>query len=155
MSQVLHFYGEPTEHTPFDPPHVGLEDVGIGTADGGIWLAGISDDMVGLAEPEETISPLRDGNPIIALSHSPAVFPDIDSRAVLTLAGHTHGGQASFPLIGALYLPGRSPLRYAYGHIRENGKDMYVTAGVGNSILPIRFNMPPEIALITVVSSDR
>ena len=35
MSQVLHFYGEPTEHTPFDPPHVGLEDVGIRTADGG------------------------------------------------------------------------------------------------------------------------
>ena len=119
---------------------------------GAIWLAGISDDMVGLADPEGTISPLPDGEPIIALTHGPAIFPNIPSRTLLTLAGHTHGGQVFFPAIGPLYIPGRSPLRYAYGHIRENGKDMYVTAGIGTSFLPIRFNMPPEIALITVVS---
>ena len=122
--------------------------------DGAIWLAGISDDMVGLADPVGTISPLPDGDPIIAISHSPAVFTKIPRRTVLTLAGHTHGGQVFFPLIGPLYIPGRSPLRYAYGRIRENGNDMYVTAGIGTSILPIRFNMPPEIALITIVSPD-
>lgn len=119
---------------------------------GPMWLAGISDDMIGLADPKGTISPLPDGEPIIALTHSAAIFPDIAPRTVLTLAGHSHGGQVFFPVIGPLFIPGRSPLRYAYGHIRENGKDMYVTAGIGTSILPIRFNMPPEIALVAVES---
>ena len=36
------------------------------------------------------------------------------------------------------------------GHIREGDKDMYVTSGIGTSILPVRFNMPPEIALLTI-----
>ncbi len=119
---------------------------------GAMWLAGISDDMIGLADPKGTISPLPDGEPIIALTHSPAIFPNIAPRTLLTLAGHSHGGQVFFTVFGPLFIPGRSPLRYAYGHIRENGKDMYVTAGIGTSILPIRFNMPPEIALVTVES---
>ena len=119
---------------------------------GAMWLVGISDDMIGRADPQATIGPLPDGEPIIALTHSPAIFPDIAPRTLLTLAGHSHGGQVSFPVIGPLFIPGRSPLRYAYGHIRENGKDMYVTAGIGTSILPIRLNMPPEIALVTVES---
>lgn len=119
---------------------------------GAMWLVGISDDMTGRADPQGTIGPLPDGEPIIALTHSPAIFSDIAPRTLLTLAGHTHGGQVSFPLIGPIFIPGRSPLRYAYGHIRENGKDMYVTAGIGTSFLPIRFNIPPEIALVTVES---
>ena len=119
---------------------------------GAIWLAGIADDMIGRADPAGTIGPLPEGEPVIALTHSPAVFPNIPSRTLLILAGHTHGGQVPLPVIGPLYIPGRSPLRYAHGHIRENGKDMYVTAGIGTSILPIRLNMPPEIALVTVGS---
>ena len=119
---------------------------------GAIWLVGIADDMIGRADPQATIGPLPEGEPIIVLTHSPAIFPDIAPRTLLTLAGHTHGGQVSLPLIGPLYIPGRSPLRYAHGHIRENGKDMYVTAGIGTSFLPIRLNMPPEIALVTVGS---
>jgi len=42
--------------------------------------------------------------------------------------------------------------KYSYGAIRENGVDMFVTTGIGTSILPIRFMMPPEIAVLNVVS---
>jgi YD repeat-containing protein len=48
--------------------------------------------------------------------------------------------------------PGRAPRRFAYGHIREDGKDLYVTSGLGTSIIPVRFNMPPEIALVTIAA---
>jgi uncharacterized protein len=81
---------------------------------------------------------------------TPAVFPDVPARAALTVAGHTHGGQVSIPFWGALFIPGRSPLRYAYGHIAENGNDLYVTSGIGTTALPVRFNAPPEIVVITL-----
>jgi predicted MPP superfamily phosphohydrolase len=40
--------------------------------------------------------------------------------------------------------------RYAAGIIREDGKTMFVTTGVGTSIIPVRFRVPPEIAVLTV-----
>ena len=40
--------------------------------------------------------------------------------------------------------------RYAIGHVREDGRDLFVTPGLGTSILPVRFRVPPEISLLTV-----
>ena len=68
----------------------------------------------------------------------------------LILAGHMHGGQVYLPLVGALITPGKAPNRHAFGLIREDGRTMYVGAGIGTSIIPIRINMPPEIAIVTV-----
>ena len=117
---------------------------------GAFWIAGIADDMTRSPDPRGTFTQIPAGEAVIAITHDPAVFPDVPIRTALTLAGHTHGGQVYLPLYGAPIVPGSAPRRYAYGHIRENGKDLYVTAGLGTSILPLRFNMPPEIALITL-----
>jgi predicted MPP superfamily phosphohydrolase len=115
-----------------------------------VWLAGIADDSTRHPHPAGTFKPIPDGAAVVALTHDPAVFPDIPARAALTVAGHTHGGQVSIPFWGALFIPGRSPLRYAYGHIAENGNDLYVTSGIGTTALPVRFNAPPEIVVITL-----
>jgi len=119
---------------------------------GRVWLAGIADDTTRDPQPARTLARLPSGEPVIVFTHDPAIFPDVPARAVLTLASHTHGGQVFLPWVGALISPGRAPLRHAYGLIRELGKTMYVTSGIGTSILPIRFNMPPEIALIRLTS---
>jgi predicted MPP superfamily phosphohydrolase len=74
--------------------------------------------------------------------HTGAGRPD-DGRS------HTWG-QVSIPFWGALFIPGRSPLRYAHGRVTENGNDLYVTSGIGTTALPVRFNVPPEIAVITL-----
>jgi predicted MPP superfamily phosphohydrolase len=66
------------------------------------------------------------------------------------VTGHTHGGQVYVPFYGAPIIPGRGPRRLAYGHVRERGRDLVVTAGIGTSILPLRLNMPPEITLVTL-----
>ena len=90
------------------------------------------------------------GLPLIVLTHEPDIFSELDARVSLTLAGHTHGGQVKLPLLGRLVVPSRFGSRYAAGHIVENGRHLFVTTGVGTSILPVRFGVPPEIAVLTL-----
>jgi len=90
------------------------------------------------------------GLPLLVLVHEPDVFHELGEQPSLTLAGHTHGGQVNLPWLGRLIVPSRFGQRYAAGHIVENGRHLYVTTGVGTSILPVRFGVPPEIALLTL-----
>ncbi len=119
---------------------------------GRVWIAGIADDTTRTPEVVRTVAPLPAGEPILLITHDPAVFEDVTDRVSLTLAGHTHGGQVYLPGIGALIVPGRAPRRHAYGLVRENGRTMFVTGGVGSSIIPVRFNMPPEIVSLSIQS---
>ncbi len=95
---------------------------------------------------------------IIVLEHSPDVAPmitgdlSISPDLKLILAAHTHGGQVWLPLLGTPIVPSSYGQRYAYGHVRENGVDMFVDSGIGTSILPIRFMMPPQIGFLTLRS---
>lgn len=93
------------------------------------------------------------GEPLIVLSHSPDVFPWTSPRATLTLASHTHGGQVRFPLIGSLIVPSSFGQRFARGHIVEGGRHLFVNTGIGTSIIPVRFGVPPEISLLTLRSA--
>lgn len=93
---------------------------------------------------------------LIVLEHSPDVIPAITGDLLISkdfklfLAGHTHGGQVWFPILGSLVVPSSYGQKYAYGHIKEKDVDMFVTSGVGTSVLPIRFLVPPEIAVLTI-----
>jgi predicted MPP superfamily phosphohydrolase len=89
--------------------------------------------------------------PVIMLTHSPDEFPDIPKTVNLTLAGHTHGGQVRIPLFGPIFTCSIYHDKYAQGLINENGKKLITTRGIGVSILPIRFNCPPEIVVIEFV----
>jgi predicted MPP superfamily phosphohydrolase len=66
-----------------------------------------------------------------------------------------HGGQVSFPLIGAAVVPSDFGQKYTAGHVYENGHHLFVTTGIGTSIMPVRFRVPPEIAVLTIVSEAR
>jgi uncharacterized protein len=95
------------------------------------------------------------GAPLLALVHEPDIFAQMDERASLTLAGHTHGGQVKLPLLGRPIVPSLYGQRYAAGHIVENGRHLFVTTGLGTSILPVRFGVPPEVALLTLRAQRR
>jgi predicted MPP superfamily phosphohydrolase len=92
----------------------------------------------------------------LVLEHSPDIFDVLNYYKMLgpdfklMLAGHTHGGQVWLPVIGAPIVPSSFGQRYNRGHVIENGVDMFVTSGVGTSILPFRFLVPPEIAVLTI-----
>lgn len=93
---------------------------------------------------------------IIALEHSPDILPVITGTRLISLdlklilSGHTHGGQVWLPILGTPILPSSYGQKYSFGHIKENDIDMFVTTGIGTSLLPFRFLVPPEIAVLTI-----
>lgn len=117
------------------------------------WLIGLSELKYGTPDIPGTLARVTDDAPVIALTHNPDLFPLLPPRVALTFAGHTHTGQVRLPLIGAPYTSSRHGQRYARGLVREAGKQLYVTAGIGTSLLPVRFNAPPEIAVLSLTSS--
>jgi predicted MPP superfamily phosphohydrolase len=120
---------------------------------GGFWLVGISDFWEGRHDVASALSQVTSDEPAMAMTHNPDVFPSVPKRVCLTVAGHAHGGQVACPLIGRPIVPSRK--RYAVGDIIENGKRMFVTTGVGTSILPVRFRVPPEIVILRVSSAGQ
>ena len=68
------------------------------------------------------------------------------------LAGHTHCGQLRYPWGGSPATMSRHGDRYACGLVREDGKVLITTAGLGTSVLPFRFGTRPEIWLFEVKS---
>jgi predicted MPP superfamily phosphohydrolase len=127
-----------------------LEDRAIQITEGGppFWLAGISDFWEGPHDVEGTMAQVTDEAPVIAFTHNPDLFPFIPERVSLTLAGHTHGGQVRIPLIGRPVVPSSYGERFAIGHVVEDGRHLFVTPGLGTSILPVRFLVPPEVSVL-------
>jgi predicted MPP superfamily phosphohydrolase len=91
----------------------------------------------------------------IVLSHSPDPFPVLPRDVDFMLAGHTHCGQIRLPLIGALSTMSAYGDRYACGLIRENGRTLIVSAGLGTSLLPLRLGAVPDMWLIRLGPGSR
>jgi uncharacterized protein len=130
------------------------------TKDGApFWVAGLADQMgrrvsrngfQGLDDLPGTLHQVSDEAPIILLAHEPFIFHKVPERVALTLCGHTHGGQIDIPFVTEAYLSSRWGADYMYGHVIENNRHMIVSAGLGTSILPVRFMRPPELVLVTI-----
>jgi predicted MPP superfamily phosphohydrolase len=117
---------------------------------GPVMIAGVDDWNVGHPDLARALYGVDPARPTILLSHTPDIFPRVDSHVGLTLAGHTHGGQIALPLIGPILTASVYGKRYVHGHIRESGHDLIVSAGIGTSVLPMRIGVPPEIVLVTL-----
>ncbi|MEP6869673.1 MAG: metallophosphoesterase [Novosphingobium sp.] len=87
----------------------------------------------------------------IVLSHSPDPFPRLPRDIPLMLAGHTHCGQIRYPWGGSPQTGSYYGQRYACGRVDENGHSLIVTAGLGTSVIPVRFLAKPDVWLVTLV----
>ena len=126
------------------------------------WLAGLGDQLAkplgrfrfrGADDLDGTLrQTMGDTDPVILMAHEPDIFVRVPPRVTLTLAGHTHGGQVWLPFAGRPVIPSRHGNRFAYGHIVEGGRNMIVSAGLGVTGLPVRFMVPPEVALVTLAA---
>jgi predicted MPP superfamily phosphohydrolase len=130
------------------------ENMRIRHGEKSFWLCGLDDLWTRGSHLNETLAGIQDDDPIVVLMHNPDLFPEIPSRVSLTLAGHTHGGQVNLPLVGRPIVPSKFGQRYAYGLIEENGKKLFVTGGIGTSILPVRFRVAPEIVVLKLMSVE-
>jgi predicted MPP superfamily phosphohydrolase len=120
---------------------------------GPLIVAGIGSVQHG-ADVPGTLAAIPPGpKPILLLRHEGDFLADLappNGRAVLALAGHTHGGQVLLPLIGS---PGEWILGGTFcrrGFCTLNGWPLHVTSGVGTSWLPVRIGVPPELVLLTL-----
>ena len=113
-----------------------------------LWLCGVDDLTEGTPDLALALHGRRTGETTVLLSHHPDFFFEAAAAGVdLTLSGHTHGGQ--------IRLGGWAPIhhsRFGYerGWFRENDCRLYVSRGVGVTVLPIRVDATPEIPIVTM-----
>lgn len=118
-----------------------------------LWIVGIGDKWETRHDVAGAFAAVSGQAPAIALTHNPDLFPEIPRRASLTIAGHTHGGQVQLPWFGTPVVPAQ--MRYAGGYLIEDGKSLFVSTGIGTSILPVRFGVPPEISRLRLRAAVR
>lgn len=112
-------------------------------------IAGLADFTTGEPDVAAALDGAPQGADTLVLSHSPDPFAEMPRGPALMLAGHGHCGQVTIPFVGRPIVPLVND-HYACGLIQERGGQMYVTAGIGTSMIPVRFLNPPEIVLITL-----
>jgi predicted MPP superfamily phosphohydrolase len=119
---------------------------------GAFWVAGLADYDSTRAKPSysDTLGDLEGSDPIVTIAHWPDVFAAAPDRVALTLAGHSHCGQVNLPFYGRMIHASAGSEKWPCGLYEERGRKLYVTGGVGVSIIPVRFLQPPEIALVTL-----
>jgi uncharacterized protein len=120
---------------------------------GPLLIGGVDDDFSGHDDVPATLAALDalGPGPQILLTHSPDIVPELPRPVDATLAGHTHCGQIVLPLIGALSYVSRHGDRFACGVMRgEANGPVVVGAGLGTSVLPLRFGAPPDVWLLTL-----
>lgn len=122
---------------------------------GAFWLGGLADYDSRNAKPSygQTLNELpEDGQPVIVMSHQPDAFALAPPRVLITFAGHTHCGQVNLPFLGRLIHASAGSEKWQCGLYSQWDRYLYVSGGVGVSMIPARFNQPPEIAVVTLRS---
>jgi uncharacterized protein len=112
------------------------------------WLVGIGDDLTGHADAQRAFAIADRSWPKMVFMHDPAALFQIKDRFNIAFAGHLHGGQIFLPGIGPIITPGRAPRSWAkHEWIEFEFGSLFVSSGIGTSILPIRINVPPEFVI--------
>lgn len=137
-----------------------------------IDVVGIPDGLhIDLEKPKEYTDPARqclnalgtEKSNVIVLTHNPDsidyMYGDlaVSPNTSLLIAGHTHGGQIRFPFIGPpVVLASSFGQRFAAGHVYDEfyETDMFITTGIGTSVVPLRFGVPPEISVLKLYASS-
>ncbi len=117
-----------------------------------LWFAGAGDLWEDPSSLDELLAAIPEEDCRIVLAHNPDTADSAYSARVdLFIAGHTHGGQVRLPFVGAPIVPAQNPA-YASGLQRSpKGTPVFISRGLGWAVLPVRFNCPPEIAVLELV----
>ena len=117
-----------------------------------LWLAGAGDLWEDHRSLDHMLGAVPKNDCRIVLAHNPDTADDSHrARVDLMLSGHTHGGQVKVPFVGSPVLPVRNKA-YTHGLKRSpRGTPVFISRGIGWSVLPVRFNCTPEIAVLELV----
>lgn len=125
-----------------------------------LYVVGIGAHRPGLSRPDAAFEDVPDGAPRIVMMHNPASFPEIGAdRAPLSVAGHTHCGQIALPATPAwswlelregerVVVDGFAPPEYGAA-----GNRLFVTCGIGFSLVPMRVAAPPQLVIFELAAA--
>ncbi len=141
-----------------------LDNTELRLSKGNSWI-----NILGVSDPDFLTSSYMDGTNIdemleklnqwsvdesfkILLSHRPELFDFYcDSGMDLIFTGHAHGGQFRIPFVGGLVAPDQGLFpKFTSGSYNKNRSTMFISRGLGNSIVPIRVFNRPEIVVVTL-----
>ncbi|MBA2124491.1 hypothetical protein B9J78_06145 [bacterium Unc6] len=128
---------------------LGNENQSIAINQQNMWIIGVDDPVGGHDNLSRAMGGVPEEGFKLLLSHSPAIIEEAHRAGIeLVLAGHTHGGQVYIPLISHLIVRLLRGKGYIAGLYSVGQTYLYVSRGIGTSILPLRAFCPPEITLI-------
>lgn len=104
------------------------------------------DDVPGLFRAMDRFGP----KPRLVVTHGPDAIPDFPAPVTAIFAGHTHCGQIVLPGFGPISYMSRFGRRFGCGQIDDSDQRVFVTAGLGTSVLPVRYGAPPDVWLVTL-----
>jgi predicted MPP superfamily phosphohydrolase len=117
------------------------------------WLAGINDALSRSADLGKTLRKIPAGEPVVLLAHEPDFADQASAFPIdLQISGHSHGGQIRLPVVMPFYLPSMGR-KYVLGTYQVGPLPLYTNAGLGTVLVPLRWNCPPEITLLSLRSS--
>ncbi len=116
---------------------------------GPLLIAGL-DDSTGHADTGAAVAGVPDAKPLVLLGHEPDLALWSPPRVDLFLAGHTHGGQIRLPWLGSPTTGSRFLDAHLRGRFTVAGRPLIVSSGLGTSIVPLRYGVPPEVVEITL-----
>jgi predicted MPP superfamily phosphohydrolase len=123
---------------------------------GALCIAGLGDLWEDRTDLDAALGGVDPRLPRLLLSHNPDFAETHAARASehrvdLMLCGHTHGGQVALPGIGRPVVPSRHGSKYAHGLVQGPRFPVFVSAGIGTTILPLRLRVRPEIVVLELV----
>ena len=119
-----------------------------------LWVVGIDDTLLGEPNPEQAFAQVPPGAAALTLWHEPdAADTAAAFGSFAQLSGHSHGGQIRVAGLGEMAAPAGGR-KYPIGHYRIGEMQLYVSRGLGTYRPPLRLNCPPEVTLITLVTTN-
>ena len=115
-------------------------------------IAGFDYYTAGQPDVDRALRGCNKKDPIIVAEHSPGLFDEPPSpempKPVFSLAGHTHGGQLAIGNKAIFTPPGSG--RFVAGWYSTPWGELYVSKGIGTSVLPLRIGARPEISVFEI-----
>jgi predicted MPP superfamily phosphohydrolase len=131
------------------------ENAVVRVGDAKLQVIGLRDMWTEQIDLSRAFNGINPSLPTVVLMHNPDLFPDAaEYGPALILAGHTHGGQVSLPLIGPPLVPSRFGAKYAAGLFQIGKTRMYVNRGLGVIAPPVRFGVRPEISVFELTRGE-
>lgn len=127
-----------------------------------LYVVGLAATRPGLTDVDAALDDVPTEAPRLVLMHNPTAFPEMPARsAPFAVAGHTHCGQVAFPgtprwsYVALTEEEAMVADGFAFETYGQRGNRLFVSCGIGMSLLPIRINAPPQVVFIDVHPAGR